>query len=230
MVSMLLTICSLFLTETILSLDNAAILALIVRDLPERNRPRALKYGIAGAFVMRGASLFFVSLIIRLWWLKALGGIYLLYLTFQYFFKGTGDAGSVRGATDRKIYRFLAGVGISQLWATIVLVELVDLSFSVDNILASVAMTSNLILVLIGVFIGMIAVRFMAQAFGWLTGHFPSLERSAFIVIGLLGGKLICQCFIKAIDNGSFDLLFGSVMIVVFIFPILKSKSWMKTN
>ena len=45
---------NLVLIETLLSIDNAAVLATMVMDLPENQRKRALKYGIIGAYVFRG--------------------------------------------------------------------------------------------------------------------------------------------------------------------------------
>lgn len=227
MVSTLLTIFNLFLLEVMLSIDNAAVLAIMVRDLPVKDRPHALRYGIMGAFILRGASLFFISLLIRLVYLKVVGGLYLLYLVYGHFFRGGEEAGEIPGAGDRRIYRFFnRRLGISRLWATIILVEIMDMSFSVDNIFASVAMTQDIVLILIGVFIGIIAMRFVAQIFSWLMVRFPSLETSAFVVIGLLGVKLIGQPFLPGIDTQGFDLLFSALMLLVFIFPILKPGSW----
>ena len=50
---------NLILLETLLSVDNAAVIATMVMDLPESQRPRALRYGILGAYVFRGLALIF---------------------------------------------------------------------------------------------------------------------------------------------------------------------------
>lgn len=227
MVSTLLTIFNLFLLEIMVSIDNASVLAIMVKDLPIKERPHALRYGIVGAFVLRGASLFFISALIRLVYLKVLGGLYLLYLVYGHFFRKGEEAEEIPGAGDRRIYRFFKNrLGINQLWATVVLVEVMDLSFSVDNIFASVAMTKDIRLIVIGVFIGIVAMRFVAQVFSWLMTRFPSLENSAFVVIGLLGVKLTLQPFIPDFNSHAFDLLFSALMLLVFLFPILKSPLW----
>ena len=104
-----------------------------------------------------------------------------------------------------------------------------DMAFSIDNIFASVAMTSNIYLILTGVFIGIIAMRFVAQWFAFLINKFPSLEQSAFIVIGLLGFKLIVSGITvyykstigQVMNNQLFDLCFSSAMLIVFFTPIL---------
>jgi YkoY family integral membrane protein len=85
-------ILNLIIIESLLSVDNAAVLATMVMDLPEKQRQRALKYGIIGAYVFRGLALLFASWLIKIWWLKAVGGAYLLYLCISYFItKNTPD-------------------------------------------------------------------------------------------------------------------------------------------
>src|SRR3954462_7862886 len=78
---------NLILIESLLSVDNAAVLATMVLDLPKDQRPKALRYGILGAYLFRGLSLLFASILISIWWVKPLGGLYLLWLALRYFFK-----------------------------------------------------------------------------------------------------------------------------------------------
>ena len=73
-------ILNLILIESLLSVDNAAVLATMVMDLPEHQRPKALKWGIVGAYLFRGLALVFASILLKFWWLKVIGGVYLLYL------------------------------------------------------------------------------------------------------------------------------------------------------
>ncbi|MER3481455.1 MAG: hypothetical protein C4327_13570, partial [Meiothermus sp.] len=49
----------LIVLEAILSADNAMVLGVMVRKLPPPWRQRALFYGIAGAYVVRGLALVF---------------------------------------------------------------------------------------------------------------------------------------------------------------------------
>src|SRR6202000_137177 len=86
----LLIILNLIVIESLLSVDNAAVLATMVLDLPKNQRNKALRYGIIGAYVLRGVCLFLASWLIKIWWLKPIGGLYLLYLAFTYF-KGKFD-------------------------------------------------------------------------------------------------------------------------------------------
>src|SRR3954468_13266432 len=83
----LLIILNLIVIESLLSVDNAAVLATMVLDLPKDQRPKALRYGIIGAYLFRGLSLLFAAMLIEIWWVKPLGGLYLLWLAGRYFFK-----------------------------------------------------------------------------------------------------------------------------------------------
>ena len=81
----LLIIGNLVLIESLLSVDNAAVLATMVMDLPKQDREKALKYGIIGAYLFRGVCLLFAAMLVKVWWLNPLGGLYLLYLCYGFF-------------------------------------------------------------------------------------------------------------------------------------------------
>ena len=56
---------SLIILESLLSVDNAAVLATMVMDLPKEQRGRALKYGILGAYFFRGLALIFAAVLVQ---------------------------------------------------------------------------------------------------------------------------------------------------------------------
>ena len=60
---------NLIIIESLLSVDNAAVLATMVMDLPEKQRDKALKYGIWGAYFFRGLAMIFAAFLIQIWWL-----------------------------------------------------------------------------------------------------------------------------------------------------------------
>ncbi len=233
---------NLFILESLLSIDNAAVLALMVNDLPNDKKHKALKYGIAGAFVFRGLCLFFAAWMVKILWLKILGGLYLLYLVYGHFSpkKDIIEEGIDKG--HNKIYLKIKN-SIGSFWSTVILVEIMDIAFSIDNIFAAVAMTDNLVIIITGVCIGIVAMRFVSQWFTKLMVLYPTLENSAFIVILILGIKLIlsglCDYFNELSDiknfmsNHWFDLSFSAIMLLVFIIPIFlhgKRKTYIKNN
>jgi len=185
---------NLVIIESLLSVDNAAVLATMVGDLPPEQRKKALRYGIFGAYVFRGVCLLFASFLIHFWFLKPLGGLYLLYLVWDHFRASPAEGDEHVEKEKSWLYKRTLGL-FGKFWATVALIELMDLAFSIDNVFAVVAFTDNLILVVVGVFIGILAMRLVAQAFVLLMGKYPFLETAAFMVIGLLGLKLLLSLF-----------------------------------
>ncbi len=59
--------------EGLLSADNALVLAVMVKHLPQEEQKKALFYGLLGAFVFRFMALFLISFLINVWQVKRLG-------------------------------------------------------------------------------------------------------------------------------------------------------------
>lgn len=227
-------ILNLIIIESLLSVDNAAVLATMVMDLPEHQRPKALKWGIIGAYVFRGLALLFASLLIKIWWLKVLGGLYLLYLCFDYFYtESTPDEkDDLINKKENFLYKRTFGL-MGQFWATVAMVEVMDLAFSIDNVFAAAALTDNMFLICTGVFIGILAMRFVAQSFVNLMQRYPFLETAAFVVIGILGLKLSLALYThfykdsheiaKILESEHTDLWVSIGTMLVFFVPILTS-------
>lgn len=228
--SSLLVIGNLVLMESLLSVDNAAVLATMVLKLPPEQRKKALKYGIFGAYLFRGICLFLASYLVKIWWLKALGGVYLLYLSVSWWM--TGDAG---GDDDKALkegsYIFRAASRrVGQFWATVISVEIMDLAFSLDNVFAAVAFSDNVLIIIIGVFIGILAMRFVAQGFVKLIEVYPFLEACAYGVIGFLGIKLVLSLVehfypesttAEVLASEAVDWITSAITISVFFLPML---------
>jgi tellurite resistance protein TerC len=176
-------IISLIIIEGLLSVDNALAIAAMANHLPGKQKYMALKFGIIGAYLFRGLCLAFAAWVIANPWLKICGAAYLIYLMCEHF-TGGGDEDN-DGESDSKTQRgFLA---------TIIAIEIMDLSLSVDNIVAAVAMSPKLWVVCTGVFIGILALRFVAGACIKLIEKFPILEETAFLLIGYVGFILVYE-------------------------------------
>ena len=221
---------NLIIIESLLSVDNAAVLATMVMDLPKGEREKALKYGIWGAYIFRGFAMLFASILIQIWWLKPLGGLYLLYLSYNYF-KGKQTSTKEDDLMDKNtnwFYKISVGF-LGKFWATVCLVEFMDMAFSLDNVFAAVAFTPNIILVCLGVFIGILAMRFIAERFVYLMERFPFLETAAFLVIAILGFKLsfsIVEHFFPLhpcclfMCSHSADIAISVITVMIFFLPI----------
>jgi YkoY family integral membrane protein len=183
----LLVILVLIVLEGLLSCDNAVVLAMVVKPLPPAQRGRALRYGIIGAYVFRVIALMLATWIMSQWVLKILGGAYLIWLAWRELSAGP-EADDVDGT--RKIRRFF---GLSAFWCTVINVELTDIVFSVDSIAAAVALTDKLYVLIIGGFLGILAMRYAAQGFILLLERFPRLETAAMIAVAIIGIKLVAE-------------------------------------
>jgi YkoY family integral membrane protein len=183
-----LTIVWLVFLEGLLSADNALVMAMMVRHLPKKEQKRALRIGIWAAFIFRGIAVGMASLLLRFWFLKVLGGLYLLYLAVAHFVGRSRDEGP---------HAKRAGRGF---WATVVAVNFADLAFSIDSILAAVALADGLpgfshdakfAIVITGGILGIITMRFVAGYFITLLERFQGLENGAFGLVAWIGLKLL---------------------------------------
>jgi len=226
-----LIVLNLIVIESLLSVDNAAVLATMVMDLPKEQRKKALHYGILGAYIFRGLCLLFAYWLVQVWWLKPLGGLYLIYLCYDYFKtkKTPETSDDTLNKEENKIYKYTKGK-LNPFWATVILVELMDLAFSIDNVFAAIAFTDNIYLIWTGVFIGILAMRFVAQGFVQLMSKFPFLNSVAFIVIGVLGVKLTLSVYAHYFPHSIFsevlegelaDLYISIFTIGIFVFPVI---------
>ncbi len=179
---------SIILLEGLLSVDNALGIASIASHLPKHQQKLALRLGIIGAYGFRGLALFFASFIAESPWLKLLGALYLVYLMASEL------TGRDEEAQEDASISGLATVAGPGLIATIFKIELMDLSLSLDNVVVAVAMSPGRMWpVYLGVFAGILALRFVA---GWCIGlleRHPILEPTAFVLVGWVGFLLLWQ-------------------------------------
>lgn len=183
----LLVVLVLIVLEGLLSCDNAVVLALLVKHLPPEQRGRALRYGIIGAYVFRVIAIILATWMMSKWYLKVLGGVYLLYMGISHFLK---KKPSEAEPEVKQIRRWL---GLSPFWSTVVAVELTDIVFSVDSIAAAVALSDKMWVLILGGLLGILAMRFAAQGFVSLLQKFPRLEGAAFAAVAFIGLKLLCE-------------------------------------
>ncbi|NRG44169.1 TerC family protein [Bacillus sp. CRN 9] len=191
----------LIVLEGLLAADNALVLAIMVKHLPEKERKKALFYGLAGAFVFRFASLFVISFLVDVWQIQALGAVYLIFIAFNHIYrKLVVSKHDPKNQTAKKTKN--AG-----FWLTVLKVEIADIAFAIDSILAAIALamalpatgwgtvgsmdTGQFLVVFAGGMIGLIIMRFAANIFVDLLHKRPGLEIAAFLIVGWVGVKLL---------------------------------------
>ncbi|MFZ5945900.1 MAG: TerC family protein [Bacillota bacterium] len=185
--------------EGLLAADNALVMAIMVKHLPEDKRKKALFYGLAGAFIFRFSSLFLISYLVNVWQVQAIGAIYLLFICINNLYKRF----YVCKGEDTEDCEVKQGSGF---WMTVLKVEIADIAFAVDSILAAVALAVTLphttlpmiggldggqfLVIFTGGFIGLVIIRFAANVFVGLLHSRPGLETAAFLIVGWVGVKL----------------------------------------
>src|SRR5690625_1185162 len=183
--------------EGLLAADNALVLAVMVKHLPDNKRKKALFYGLAGAFVLRFSALFVISFLVDIWQIQALGAIYLIYISLNHLIEKWLNRGHSKQIKPKKESGF---------WLTVLKIEIADLAFAVDSILAAVALAvalppmgmftigsldgAQFIVIFVGGMIGVIMMRFAANLFVSLLNKRPGLEVAAFVIVGWVGIKL----------------------------------------
>ena len=207
---------NIMILEIVLSIDNAAVLAAMVKELPKDQQKKALTYGIAGAYVFRGLALLFASVLIKLVWLKVAGGLYLMYLAYNALSTNVEQGGESKMTIKIPF--------LSALWSTIVAIEMMDLVFSIDNVFAAVAFTPNLWLICGGVFVGILAMRFATTKFVKVLEKNPILERVAYWVIGALGLKLVSSYWLHDLNTEAMDAVFSILTLLAFVVPLIIKK------
>ncbi|NDF14626.1 hypothetical protein EB061_04815 [bacterium] len=176
----LTTSVSLAVLETLLSIDNAVILALMARELPEAQQKKALRYGLIGAVVLRLLAVYLATHLVRYAWVKTLGGAYLLWLAIRYFFKWGSSGEKPRRAS-------------THFWTVVFWIEVTDLVFAVDSILAAVAITDQYWVIVFGGLLGVVAIRFAAGNLIKLLNRYPKLESVAYLLVAAVGIKVLYQ-------------------------------------
>jgi YkoY family integral membrane protein len=202
--------------EGLLSADNALVMAIMVLGLPRRDQRKALRFGLIGGFVLRIIATLLAVYLIRIAWVKLLGGLYLLYLTWQHFSQG-GGAEARRTPPKAK-----PAFGLSALWATILKVEMVNLAFSVDSILVAVAMSPKAWVVMTGGVLGIVALRLVVGQLLTMIQRYPTLVDAAFIIIAWVGVKLLAE-YLHVVGLLHFEIpkwlsigLIGIIFVVAF--------------
>ncbi|GAA0435935.1 TerC family protein [Lentibacillus halophilus] len=229
--------------EGLLAADNALVLAIMVKHLPQEKRKKALFYGLAGAFVLRFGSLFIISFLVDVWQVQALGALYLLGISAKNLYDRFSHKAT--GETNKSELKS-AGNGF---WMTVLKVEFADLAFAIDSILAAVALAvalpdtawptigsldgAKFAVVFAGGMIGLILMRFAANVFVELLNKRPGLEVAAFVIVGWVGVKLtlivLAHDDIGLIPHGfphstTWKLIFYGVLVAVAVTGWFSSK------
>ena len=214
--------------EGLLSADNALVLAVMVRHLSRHDRRRVLQWGIWGAIGFRVVAVLLSTILLKLWYFKVFGGLYLLYLAISHFFSRGHSSNSETQVSKTRAW-------LRGFWGTVFSVTIADIAFSIDSIFAAVAMaddfparfgdTGKLLIVITGGVLGIITMRFVVRYFVSLLDRFPGLAEGAYVLVAWIGLKLT----ISGLFTEKYHIpewLFWSVMLLIMVLSfVIKPKS-----
>jgi YkoY family integral membrane protein len=219
---------TLIILEGLLSADNALVLAVMVRHLPKEQQKRALFYGILGAYIFRFLAIGIGTFLVKITWVKVAGGVYLLWIAISHLFH-----------LEFKLYKFIPYIGKKTkhedgevqnkgqgFWKTVFAVELMDIAFSIDSVLAAFGVSEQVWVLFLGGILGVLMMRGVAQVFLKLIEKFPELESAAFILIIVIGLKMIVAAYGVHISH----VYFFSLIIAIFGGTIIYSNIKQKRN
>jgi YjbE family integral membrane protein len=163
----------------LLSGDNAVVIALACRNLPQHQRRWGVFWGAIGAIVLRIILTFFAVSLLQLSWLKMVGGVLLVWIGIKLIAEEDGEGGHDVQASDR-------------LMAAVRTVVIADLVMSIDNVLGvAAAARGSLLLLVFGLVVSVPLVIGGAQLIMRLIERFPVLIVAGGGLLGYVAGELI---------------------------------------
>lgn len=209
---------TLVLMEGLLSADNALVLAVMVKHLPEKQRKRALFYGLLGAYFFRFLAIGIGVYLIEFWYVKVLGAGYLAWLAIKYFMdkrkeNAADEDEELKGINKSGLLIRLFG----NFWGTVAAVELMDIAFSIDSVLAAFGISQEIWVLLLGGMLGVLMMRGVAGIFLKLIDRVPEIETTAYVLILIISIKMLLGVVGIHIEHIYFFMILLAAFAVTFI-------------
>jgi YjbE family integral membrane protein len=164
--------------DILLGGDNAVVIALACRKLPEAQRKKGIFWGVAGAIVLRVAMIAFALQLLAVPWLKIIGALLLFWIGVKLLLPEEESHDDITPATT------LAGA--------VKTVIVADAVMSIDNVIAVAgAANGNLTLVVFGILVSIPIVVWGSQLVLKLMDRYPFVITIGGALLGWIGGGMI---------------------------------------
>jgi tellurite resistance protein TerC len=139
--------------------------------------------------------------------LKILGAAYLIRLAFENL--GLAE----EGESDAEVREVKA----KTFWGVVLTVEIADLVFSLDNVVAAVSLSDKLWVVMVGVALGILFMRFAAGLFSYAVEREPVLREAAYLLVFNIGVELLLEelAHIELNDWVRFGISVGTILLAL---------------
>jgi YjbE family integral membrane protein len=164
----------------LLSGDNAVVIALACRSLPERSRRWGIFLGSGAAILLRVVFAFIVTWLIAVPFLQAAGGALLLWI-----------AVSLAGGSDEDEHDIKAH---HSLWNAVGTIAMADAVMSLDNVVAIAAVArGDPWLFIIGLILSIPLIVVGASLITNMLARFPLLVWAGAALLGFIAGEMIAD-------------------------------------
>jgi len=188
---------SIVLINLILSGDNAVVIAMAVRSLPNQQRLWGIILGSLLAVVLRIALTFFAAKLLLISFLKMAGGLLIGWIAMKLFKEGPEEGKAV------------SAVG---LWQAVRIIVIADLVMSLDNVLAIAgASKGNFLLLVLGLGTSIPFVVGTSSLLSMLMDRYPIIIYIGAAILGkVAGGMFITDPWLQKMLHPSHFLEYGT--------------------
>ncbi|MBN9355262.1 TerC family protein [Herbaspirillum huttiense] len=175
-------VAQIILIDILLGGDNAIVIALACRNLPDKLRMKGIVWGTVGAIGIRIALIAFAVTMLQLPFLKLIGGILLLWIGIKLL--NEDDEHTDINGSDR-------------LWGAVKTVIVADLVMSLDNVIAiasaaeQAAGEHQLLLVVFGIVVSIPIIVWGSTLVLKLMEKFPVIVTLGAALLGYIAGGMI---------------------------------------
>ena len=179
--ALIVAIIQIIAIDIILGGDNAIIIALACRNLPQRQKRLGILWGAAGAIILRCILVFFASTLLTIPSLKLIGGLLLLWIGIKLLAdEDDFDEGAIKQSTS--------------LYDAVRTIIIADFVMSLDNSVAiAAAAKGNMALVIFGLLLSVPIIIGGSAIILKLMTRFPIIITIGGALLGWLAGDLIAH-------------------------------------
>ncbi|MBU3725506.1 MAG: TerC family protein [Burkholderiaceae bacterium] len=203
--------------DLVLAGDNAIVIALAARNLPEKEKNRAIIFGTIGAIVIRSLMTLGVVWLLKIPGLMLIGGLLLFWIAVKLIAPGNdGDEHSPAATT---------------FWGAMKTIVIADAVMGVDNVLAVAgAAHGSFLLVVLGLLISIPIVVWGSKIVLKLIERYPSVITIGGGVLAFTAAKMVLnEPVLKSWVDGLPAWAYWSAIVVSVVVTTMAG-SWLKRS
>jgi YjbE family integral membrane protein len=205
---------SIVIIDLVLAGDNAIVIGLAARNLPQEQQKKVIWWGTAGAIAMRILATLAVVWLLKIPGLLLIGGLILIWIAFKLL-------------VEEREHHVEAG---ESMWAAIRTIVIADTVMGLDNVLAVAGAAHNsYLLVILGLLITVPIVVWGSTLFLKLMEKYPVIIYIGSGVLAFTAAKMIIdEKWLKPFFEENAWLQYGLMIVVVL--GVLLAGKWAKSR